>query len=59
MIAAAAADDCFGGLFPRELELPILRASGGSPGPSMLRSALIKPKFELWDDLFSIRKLNQ
>jgi hypothetical protein len=31
MIAAAAADDCFGLLFASPAELPILAATGGNP----------------------------
>ena len=59
MIAAAAASDCFGGLFARGAELPILKAPREDPNSSTLRSALIKPPFTYWDDLFKSSKLNE
>jgi hypothetical protein len=59
MIAAAASDDCFGGLFAKRSELPILPAPMSDSKSSEFRSALIKRSFSSWDGLFKINKLNE
>src|SRR5271154_4528317 len=57
-IAAAAASDCHGGLFPRTSELPILSTSNPTSDTSNARSVIIKPHYADWDDLFLLSKLN-
>ena len=59
MVAAAAASDCFGGLFPWDVELPILTAPSESSDSRKFRLALIKPRFESWDELFLKSCLNR
>jgi hypothetical protein len=58
MLAAAAASDCHGGLFPLRTELPIFRASepkAASTDPSFV---LVKQAYDGWDELFKASPLN-
>jgi hypothetical protein len=57
-LAAAASDDCHGGLFPLRKELPIFQLEESVTNTQSSSFVLIKQAYRGWDELFDSSSLN-
>ncbi|EPE34410.1 hypothetical protein GLAREA_10104 [Glarea lozoyensis ATCC 20868] len=57
-LAAAASNDCHGGLFPLRKELPIFQLEDSATGAKGSSFVLVKQAYQGWDELFDSSSLN-